>query len=80
MPHDVMWKYVIIGDGLRDALDLRIRGRFFSILFTNGYARLGVKALQEASSPLPVEEFGEPRLNRYGPPFNRTGPDPFEGS
>ena len=34
MPHDVMWKYVIIGDGLRDALDPRIRGRilaFFSL-------------------------------------------------
>ena len=25
-----MWKYVIIGDGLHDALDPRIRGRFFS--------------------------------------------------
>ena len=46
-----------IGDGLRDALDLRIRGRFFSIFFTNGHARFGVEALQEANSPLPVRRF-----------------------
>jgi len=52
-----MWKYVIVGDGLRDALDPRIRGRFFSILFTNGPARFGVEAVQEANSPLPVRRF-----------------------
>ena len=46
-----------IGDGLRDALDPRIRGRFFSIFFTNGHARFGVEALQEANSPLPVRRF-----------------------
>ena len=40
-------------------LDPRIRGRgrFFSIFFTNGHARFGVEALQEANSPLPVRRF-----------------------
>jgi hypothetical protein len=52
-----MWKYVIIGDGLHDALDPRIRGRFFSILFTNGHARFSIEARQEAYSPLPVRRF-----------------------
>jgi hypothetical protein len=57
-----MWKYVIIGDGLRDALDPRIRGRFFSIFFTNGHARFGVEALKEARAFWrPIESRGIPK-------------------